>query len=822
MKPSLPSILDLPFLASCTSRAIIFERNTVTMPFDFKAYDEKCNGLTLEELQREWEHYTRLISGAATSTTVSGLAIPFTLGVSTIGVAMAAPAIHNARKKREIIEKHLNKLNATHNTRKRDVLGSMAFSGTIGVVTLGVGTLGADAVAQAGAEHGISAIAANETAIKVVTHAALDGAGMAVEHKHTSHLKKKDAFKAFKKAGVFQAVADAKAQEAAQSYGQMGQPQQYNSQAYAQYYSAGGSSSQGHLAPPPPYSASGTPAPYTAAGTPAPYTAAGAPAPYQAPYGTDQYGYPVDFKAPVAQTPAPQQSQPYQAPDASNQQAYNGYYQQQVPQQQVPAQQQAPPQQQMPPQQQSSAIPVSAMALSPPQTPGSGYPPPLARGQENVNVQSPVTPQPQQSSQIPVSALANSQSQPQQSSAIPVSALAQPHQSSAVPVSAMEFSQPQQSSAVPVSAMDFSQSQTQSPEYQPQQSSAIPVSAMDCSQPQQSAVPVSQISGIPGATAAVSAQTYPPPPATSTQSYPPPPSNQAHTPAPPAQPYSPPATNQAYTPATAQTYPPPPSTVSYTPAPSSQGYSTPSSTGTWTPATSVASFNMTSMNEALPAQTSYQHQSQPCKTALPTPPQDNKQGYAYPNQTAQTPQAGYFPPQSETPTGYPPPLSQPQQTPQQAPATPIPGAQATQPQYSQPAAYTSQPNYSYQQTPVQPAATPAPTQYQQPTQYQYGQPTNYASQQTTNSYQQTQMPPPPPPSGPDRRNSTFMTPQSTGTPAPAYNPQHYGPVSQQQPYSPATYNNVGVGGQATVAAQPGQYQYPPASQPQWATGVPQY
>ncbi|KZL67468.1 hypothetical protein CI238_01039 [Colletotrichum incanum] len=195
------------------------------MPFDFKAYDAKCNGLTPEELQKEWEHYTRLISGASTSTAISGMAVPFTFGVSTIGVAMAAPAIHNARKKREIIERHLQKYGMTHLTRKRDVLGSMAVSGTIGVVTLGVGTAGADAIATAGAEHGISAIVENDTAIKVVTHAALDGVGLGVEHAHTNHLKKKDAFKAFQAAGVFQAVQDAKSAQQ-DNYSQP-QPQQH-------------------------------------------------------------------------------------------------------------------------------------------------------------------------------------------------------------------------------------------------------------------------------------------------------------------------------------------------------------------------------------------------------------------------------------------------------------------------------------------------------------------------------------------------------------------------------------------------------------------
>ncbi|KPM36964.1 hypothetical protein AK830_g9586 [Neonectria ditissima] len=56
------------------------------MPFDFKAYDQKCNALTAEELQREWEHYTRLISGAATSTAISGIAVPFTRGDSRSSV----------------------------------------------------------------------------------------------------------------------------------------------------------------------------------------------------------------------------------------------------------------------------------------------------------------------------------------------------------------------------------------------------------------------------------------------------------------------------------------------------------------------------------------------------------------------------------------------------------------------------------------------------------------------------------------------------------------------------------------------------------------
>lgn len=208
------------------------------MPFDFKAYDAKCAGLTPQELQKEWEHYTRLITGGATSTAISGLAIPLTAGISTIGVALAAPGLHNSRRKREIIERHLQRHGTTHETRKRDVLGSMAFSGTVGVVTLGVGSAGADSIVQSGAEHGLVLC---DTAVKVVTHVAMDGYGMALEHAHTTQQRKKEAQVAFANAGVFQAVADAKAQEAGYSIDPHHQ-QQNQQQMQTQYYAAGPSS----------------------------------------------------------------------------------------------------------------------------------------------------------------------------------------------------------------------------------------------------------------------------------------------------------------------------------------------------------------------------------------------------------------------------------------------------------------------------------------------------------------------------------------------------------------------------------------------------
>jgi hypothetical protein len=92
------------------------------MPFDFEEYQKKCDGLTTEQLHREWENYTRQIAGGATSTATSVMFSPFTGGVSLLGIGLSAPRIHNARKKREIIEAGLQARGTTHNTRKRDVI----------------------------------------------------------------------------------------------------------------------------------------------------------------------------------------------------------------------------------------------------------------------------------------------------------------------------------------------------------------------------------------------------------------------------------------------------------------------------------------------------------------------------------------------------------------------------------------------------------------------------------------------------------------------------------------------------------------------------
>lgn len=152
------------------------------MPFDYAQYQAKTSEMSTDQLQKEWENYTRQIAGGATSTATSVLFSPLTAGISLMGLGLSAPRIHNARKKREIIERGLQERGSSHNTRTRDVTGSMALSGAISVATLGLAGPLADAVAGEAVGKG---------AEYAVAHLALDGVGEAIEHKHGGHLKKK-------------------------------------------------------------------------------------------------------------------------------------------------------------------------------------------------------------------------------------------------------------------------------------------------------------------------------------------------------------------------------------------------------------------------------------------------------------------------------------------------------------------------------------------------------------------------------------------------------------------------------------------------------
>ena len=144
------------------------------MPFDFTAYKQKCKSLSIEELQLEWNKYTREKSGGATATTISILFAPITAGVSLIALGLSSPQIHNARKKIEIINAELLSRKSKPRTFLRDIAGPVFLSWTIGMLSVGL----ADPVAQllgAGfGEKGVEYVAAKT---------ALHGAGALVEHK---------------------------------------------------------------------------------------------------------------------------------------------------------------------------------------------------------------------------------------------------------------------------------------------------------------------------------------------------------------------------------------------------------------------------------------------------------------------------------------------------------------------------------------------------------------------------------------------------------------------------------------------------------------
>lgn len=159
----------------------MYKHPAVKMPFDYNDYQNKVNTLSTEQLQKEWENYTRQIAGGATSTGAAVLFSPLTAGISLIGLSLSTPRIHNARKKRAIIERGLQERGSNHNTRKRDVALPMAISGGIAGLTLGLAGPGADMLGGVAAEKG---------AEYLVAHAALDGTGAVIEHVHTEHERK--------------------------------------------------------------------------------------------------------------------------------------------------------------------------------------------------------------------------------------------------------------------------------------------------------------------------------------------------------------------------------------------------------------------------------------------------------------------------------------------------------------------------------------------------------------------------------------------------------------------------------------------------------
>jgi hypothetical protein len=125
------------------------------MPFDFKAYQQKCKTLTDDMLQLEWNKYTREDVGAATTTVASIALAPATFGFSLMGLAIATPKGYNAEKKKEIIMHEFEKRGLAFRTRKRDVAGAMALSGTVGAFSYGLAAPGAELIGACAGEYGV-------------------------------------------------------------------------------------------------------------------------------------------------------------------------------------------------------------------------------------------------------------------------------------------------------------------------------------------------------------------------------------------------------------------------------------------------------------------------------------------------------------------------------------------------------------------------------------------------------------------------------------------------------------------------------------------
>ncbi|POS84681.1 hypothetical protein EPUL_006479, partial [Erysiphe pulchra] len=159
------------------------------MPFDFAAYKKKCDGFTTEELQVEWENYTRQLVGGATLTASSILLSPMTSGISLIGTVISVPQLANARKKRAIVGNKMYSYGVVPHTRKRDLLVPAGIALTTAGLTYGMTPIGAELL---GGEPGVRGIE------YIVTHATLDTmfaildeAQNTFHHKRSKHKLKK-------------------------------------------------------------------------------------------------------------------------------------------------------------------------------------------------------------------------------------------------------------------------------------------------------------------------------------------------------------------------------------------------------------------------------------------------------------------------------------------------------------------------------------------------------------------------------------------------------------------------------------------------------
>lgn len=157
--------------------------NFLIMPFDFATYRAKCGGLTAEELQVEWQNYTRQLSTGATTTATSVLLSPVTHGISLVGLGISVPQIHNARKKRAIIVDTMQLQGAEPHTRRRDIIFPSAISVATAALTLGFTPHFAVALGGEASAKGIEYL---------ISHVALDVVWTILGESYAVYLKKRE------------------------------------------------------------------------------------------------------------------------------------------------------------------------------------------------------------------------------------------------------------------------------------------------------------------------------------------------------------------------------------------------------------------------------------------------------------------------------------------------------------------------------------------------------------------------------------------------------------------------------------------------------
>ncbi|SZF03691.1 unnamed protein product [Blumeria hordei] len=153
------------------------------MPFDFATYRAKCGRLTAEELQVEWQNYTRQLSTGATTTATSVLLSPVTHGISLVGLGISVPQVHNARKKRAIIVDTMQLQGAEPHTRRRDIIFPSAISVATAALTLGFTPHFAVALGGEASAKGIEYL---------ISHVALDVVWTILGESYAVYLKKRE------------------------------------------------------------------------------------------------------------------------------------------------------------------------------------------------------------------------------------------------------------------------------------------------------------------------------------------------------------------------------------------------------------------------------------------------------------------------------------------------------------------------------------------------------------------------------------------------------------------------------------------------------